>query len=300
MSDFTHVHPSSHILFELSDEARVVACARDLWIPHPSAESLMNRMNFLMKFTHKINAPSMLIIGPGGSGKTSMIEEMKARNQFSDSKMVFVTMHQSPNGYSLKDLILQELGLGVGKRARQGDNISPEMQYIIKSRNLRAIVIDEIHDALTLTEVQQRINLSLLKNLAGSSYGLSVFAFGVPDAARVLRRDPQLARRYAVRSLNRWGNDNDFRSFAASYINRLPLKKPTNFKDQRLFLKIMEKGQGLTDNIVKILQASAMAAINDRSEHINHRHLDAIEDIMNDFCMAFRDVDELERSMSTE
>jgi AAA+ superfamily predicted ATPase len=254
-------------------------------------------MNFLMKMKDKINAPSMLIIGRGGAGKTSLIEEMKARNKLSESKMVFVTMHQSPNGYSLKDLILQGMGLGVGRRARQGDNISPEMQYIISSQNLRAIVIDEVHDALMLTEMQQRINLSLLKNLAGSAYGLCVFAFGVPEAARVLRRDPQLARRYAVRSLDMWGNDADFRNFVASYINRLPLKEPTNIRDQRLMLKIMEKSQGLTDNIVKILQAAAMAAIIDKSEHINHRHLDSIEDIMADFCMAYQDLDQLEHEL---
>ena len=77
---------------------------------------------------------------------------MKARNTTNENKMIFVTMHQSPNGYSLRDLILSELGLGVGRRARQGHNITPELQYIIRTENIRAIVIDEIHDALTLTE----------------------------------------------------------------------------------------------------------------------------------------------------
>lgn len=297
MPTFDHVHQTCRGYFELSDEARMLVCVQDIWIPHPSAEGLIHKMEFLMKMKDKINAPSMLIIGPGGSGKTSMIEEMKARNKFSESKMVFVTMHQSPNGYSLKDLILQEMGVRVGRRARQGDNISPEMQYIISSQNLRAIVIDEVHDALTLTELQQRINLSFLKNLAGSSYGLCVFAFGVPEAARVLRRDPQLARRYAVRSLEMWGNGDDFRNFVATYISRLPLKEPTDIRDQRLSLKIMKKSKGLTDNIVKILQASAMAAIIDKSERITHRHLDSIEDIMNDYCLAFQDADEISQGI---
>jgi len=255
-------------------------------------------MQLMMQMKNKINAPSMLVIGPGGSGKTSMIEELKQRNCSSAEKMVFVTMHQSPNGYSLKELILQEIGVKISRRARLNENVSPELQYLIQSRNIRAIVIDEIHDALTLTDFQQRINLSLLKNLAGSNYGLCVFAFGVPDAARVLRRDSQLARRYAVRSLQQWGNDGEFRSFVASYISRLPLQLPTNFKDQKLFLKIMEAGQGLTDNIVKVLQASAMAAIADGTEHIGHQHLDNIEYIMDDLCIALRDVDQVERGTS--
>jgi len=295
MSDFSHVHPDSHSYFSLTDHERTLVCCQDIWVPHPSVENLIARMHVMMQMTNKINAPSMLVIGPGGSGKTSMIEELKKRHRVWAEKMVFVTMHQSPNGYSLKELILQEIGVGVSRRARLNENISPELQYLIKSQNIRAIVIDEIHDALTLTDFQQRINLSLLKNLAGSNYGLCVFAFGIPDAARVLRRDAQLARRYAVRSLKQWGNDSEFRSFVASYIFRLPLRKPTNFKDQKLFLKIMETGQGLTDNIVKILQAAAMSAITDGSEHIAHKHLDNIEYIMDDLCIALRDVDQLER-----
>ncbi|MBP2271329.1 MULTISPECIES: TniB family NTP-binding protein [unclassified Pseudomonas] len=297
MTDYNHVHPTRLDCFLLTNHQRMLACSEDIWVPHPSAEKLINQMYLMMQMKNKINAPSMVVIGPGGSGKTSHIDELKRRNQSAQEKMVFVTMHQSPNGYSLKELILQEIGIKTSRRARQADNISTELQYLIKSQNIRAIVIDEIHDALTLTEFQQRINLSLLKNLSGSSYGLCVFAFGIPDAARVLRRDPQLARRYAVRSLQQWGNDGEFRSFVASYIHRLPLKNPTNFKDQRLFLKIMEKGQGLTDNIVKILQAAAMTAVLDGSEHIGHHHLDNIDCIMEDLCLTLRDVDELERTL---
>ncbi|SUD69808.1 putative TniB-like transposition protein [Pseudomonas putida] len=241
-----------------------------------------------MKMRKKISAPCLLVTAPGGGGKTALIGEMKARNAYSANKMIFVTMHQNANGYSLKDLIFTELGLKVSRRARQGDNITPELQYIIRTENICAIVIDEIHDALTLTEHQQRINLSLLKNLSDSTYGLSVFAFGVPDAACVLRYDPQLERRYPVAALNGWENGPEFRNFVSSYIHHLPLKKKTNFQDQMLFLKIMNKGQGITDNIVKILQASAMASIIDGSEHINHRHLDNIEDIMENFNYALR------------
>ena len=66
------------------------------------------------------------------------------------------------------------------------------------------------------------------------------------------------------------------------------MKKATNFKDQNLYLKIMDKGLGLTDNIVKILQSAAMAAVIDGSEHITHSHIDNIESIMEDFSFALR------------
>ncbi|WP_225441910.1 TniB family NTP-binding protein [Pseudomonas umsongensis] len=291
VTSYTHVHHSRHHLFELDDEERMFACAIDFWVPHPDGEKIISRVKIAMRMNKKTVAPCMLVTAPGGGGKTALIDELKHRNlQFAD-KLLFVTMHQSPNGYSLRDLILLEMGLGVGRRARQGENITPLMQHMIKTQNIRGIVIDEVHDALTLTEVQQRINLSLLKNLSGSTYGLSVFAFGVPAAAAVLRRDPQLARRYAVHSMTEWKNGKDFRSFVGTYITMLPLKRPTNFKDQNLFLKIMHAGQGITDNIVKVLQASAMMAIMDGSECITHRHLDNIESIMSEFSFALRDAE---------
>lgn len=288
MSDYSHVHPASRIHFNQPDDVRMITCSDDFWVYHPSAQKIIMRMELAMKMRKKISAPCLLVTAPGGGGKTALIGEMKARNASSANKMIFVTMHQNANGYSLKDLIFTELGLKVSRRARQGDNITPELQYIIRTENICAIVIDEIHDALTLTELQQRINLSLLKNLSDSTYGLSVFAFGVPHAASVLRYDPQLERRYPVAALTGWENGPEFRNFVSSYIHHLPLKEKTNFQDQMLFLKIMNKGQGITDNIVKILQASAMASIIDGSEHINHRHLDNIEDIMENFNYALR------------
>jgi hypothetical protein len=288
MSQYPHVHDSALHHFDKSDEERLIVCSYDFWVHHPNANKIIMRMQMAMNQRNKINAPSTLIIAPPGGGKSALIEQMKQDNLTSENKMIFVTMHQSPNGYTLRDLILSEMDLGVGRRARQGDNITPAMQYKIRTENIRAIVIDEIHDALTLPEMQQRINLSLLKNLSGSTYGLSVFAFGIPEAAKVLRRDPQLERRYAVASLSGWENGPEFRSFVATYIHRLPLRKPTNFKDQLLFLKIMKKGDGLMDNVVKVIQAAAMASILDGSEHIDHHHLDNIEAIMADFNYALQ------------
>jgi len=292
MSNYSHVHEDSRKHFELSDHDRVYVCLHDIWIKHPNAERLINSIHFSLKMTNRITSPCMLCIAPGGAGKTAVITELKTRNIFSEYKMLFVTMHINPNNYSLRDLILVEMGLGVGRRARQGENLTPEMQNLIKFQKIRGIVIDEVHDALYLTSTQQSQNLSLLKNLSSQIYGLSVFAFGIPKAARVLRHDAQVRRRYAVRSLARWENGDEYRNFVASYINRLPLKKPTNYKDQALFIKIFEKSLGITDNIVKILQASAAAAVVDGCECITHFHIDNIEALMEVVNLSLRDLDE--------
>ncbi|WP_232965761.1 TniB family NTP-binding protein [Pseudomonas palleroniana] len=278
--DLSHVHCSCHKLFELSNHDRAMSCLKDFFVPHPSAERLFKKMDMIMSMPRKVVAPCLLCLGQGGVGKTSMIEELGRRNITSVNRIVTVTMHQNADNMGLKELILAEMGLDTSRRARQSRRISPDLQHLIKSQNIKAIVIDEVHDALTLSPFQRKVNLSLLKNLSGSTYGLSVFAFGVPDAARFLREDPQLARRYAVHDLETWSNGQDVRNFVFSYIHRLPLKKPTDFRDQELCLAIVEKSLGITDNIVKILQASAWAAIADGTERITLKHVRDVEAIM--------------------
>lgn len=290
---FSHVNVGYHHLFELSDQERALACLKDVFVRHESAERLFKKIDMIMSMPRKVVAPCLLCLGQGGAGKTSTIEELQRSNATSENRIVFVTMHQNADNLGLKELILAEMGLDTSLRARQTRRITPELQYIIKSENIKAIVIDEVHDALTLSPFQRKINLSLLKNLSGATYGLSVFAFGVPDAARFLREDPQLARRYAVHNLESWKNGQDFRSFVFSYINRLPLKRQTDFRDEDLCLEIINKSLGITDNIVKILQASAWAAIADGTERITLNHVLHVEDIMEELGTSLQGLNEV-------
>ena len=291
---YQHVHSSRHHVFSLSDLERAGACQMDVWVPHPSAERLFKKIDLMMSMKGKTVAPCLPCLGAGGLGKTSAIAALQRRNAMSSQKIIFVTMHQNADGYNLKELIFDKMGVDVSLRARQNRKITPELQYIIKSQNIKAIVIDEVHDAFTLSPFQRRVNLSLMKNLSGETYGLSVFAFGVPDAARHLREDPQLARRYSVHQLESWKNGDSFRNFVFSYIHRLPLKKPTDYRDQRLLLTIMEKALGITDNIVKMLQAAAWAAIADGTERITLDHIMNIEEIMSDLGYGLQGLDEVD------
>lgn len=280
--DLSHVHRERHHLFDLSDKDRAMACLGDIFIAHPSVDRLFKKINMIISMPPKTVASCMLCLGQGGAGKTAMIQELRRRNLTAPEKIIFVTMHQNADNFGLKELILDEMGVDASFKARQSRRISPELKYIIKTDNIKAIVIDEVHDALTLAPGQRKANLSLMKNLSGEEYGLSVFAFGVPNAARVLMEDSQLARRYAVHEIEPWGYDANFRDFVFSYIHRLPLKNPTDYRDQNLCLAINEKSLGITDNIVKILQASAWAAIADGTERITIDHILDVENVMAD------------------
>jgi len=161
---------------------------------------------------------------------------------------------------------------------------------MIKTRNIKGIVIDEVHDALTLTAVQQKINLSLLKNLSGSDYNLSVFAFGTEGAEEVLRADPQLARRYAMHPLQDWQWNEGYRNFVASYISFLPLKKITDLSKPTLLRAIHKESRGIMDNVVKLIQVCASAAVIDGAECIDLDHVKSISSLCEEFGVAWEKI----------
>lgn len=282
---YKHVNPQRHHFFCLDDQRRALACLEDFWVAHPSANNLIRKINMMLQFENKTQAPCMLCCGVGGSGKTSHVDRLRQEAKNWSKKLLFVSMHQNPNGYNLTKLILIEMGLNISRHARDAANISPMMKEIIRRENIKGVVIDEVHDALTLTVLQQRINLSLLKNLSGSEYGLSVIAFGVGDAQKVLRADPQLARRYALHYIRPFSYGDDFRNFVASYVYNLPLKRPTQLNAE-LLLALYSKTNGLMDNIVKSLQASAAYSVLEGEERIKISHVSDVETLLDNFGMA--------------
>jgi hypothetical protein len=283
---YPHVNTKRHHLFLLDDEERALVCRQDFWVPHPAANDLIKKINMMLRLENKVQAPCMVCCGVGGSGKSSHVQRLKDESRSWAQKLIFVSMHQNPNNYSLKQLILSEMGLNISQQARAAANITPQMLEIIRRENIRGVVIDEVHDALTLTELQQRINLSLLKNLSGNDYGLSVFAFGIGDAQKVLRADPQLARRYAVHNIQPFSYGEDFRNFVGSYIYNLPLKRGSNLSDQEMLVALYKKTHGLVDNVVKALQASAAFAVLEGEERIRKEHIIDIEKLYELFGMA--------------
>lgn len=259
-TDISHVRQSRRHLLDLSIEERLMICLQDVFIEYPNAQAIMNAMQFMLRTENKVQAPCMLVWGSGGYGKTSIINRVKESNKNQTEKLVFMSFRQNPNNYNLRELLLEAFGMEVTKKY-SGYNASKEFARTVERNNVKGIVIDEIHDAVTLSTMQQKINLSLLKNLSGDQYNLCVFAFGVDKASEALRLDPQLERRYLQWPLEKWKLDEDFRAFIAAYERTLPLKLPSFLHSQDLATAILKQANGVMDNVVKIIQVCAAEAI---------------------------------------
>jgi GTPase SAR1 family protein len=262
-----HIRKSLLHLLDLPVDQRAMICLQDVFIDYPIAQSIFDTINYMLKVTNKVQAPCMLVWGDGGRGKTSIVKRLKTLNETQDEKLVFMSFRQNPNKYDFRDLLYSSFGMPI-KRKYSSYDASKEFALTVQRMNIRGIVIDEIHDALTLTAFQQKVNLSLLKNLSGDPYNLSVFAFGIETASEALRLDPQLERRYLQWPLASWSLDEDFRSFLAAYERLLPLKLPSELWSETLATRLHKLSGGHMDTVAKIIQVSAAEAVLSGAEKI--------------------------------
>lgn len=270
---YSHLRQSLQHYPNLPTQERVMLCLEDVFIDYPAAQSVIETSNYMLKVKRKVQAPCMLVWGSGGFGKTSIIRQLKVHNTEQEEKLIFMSLRQNPNNYNFRELLFDAFGLPIKRRFSAYD-ASKEFTLTVARQNIRGIVIDEIHDALTLTPFQQKVNLSLLKNLSGDPYNLSVFAFGIDKASEALRLDPQLERRYMQWPLPMWSLNDDFRAFLAGYERMLPLKMASDMWSEEIAKPLFVLSAGLMDTVAKIIQVCAAEAILSGVEKITPEIID--------------------------
>lgn len=107
-------------------------------------------------------------------------------------------------------------------RVRPGSEIPREIAEVIKLRGFWGVVIDELHDALLRPKHEQRINMSILKKLLSSEYGLKLFCFGTIAAKQALQSNDEFKRRFFEVPLKDWIEDEAFRAFLLEIEESLP------------------------------------------------------------------------------
>lgn len=182
-----HVRSDIQKYLSADVDTRIAAIHNELWVDNNSSEAVFRMMNNIAEVPDRINAPALLVIGPGGSGKTAIISQIPKRIKNSEG-LVVISMAESPE-ISVKKSLKAELALALGLplasgvRPKSGSDIIPnEIREVIRLRRVWGLVIDEFHDALLRPKQEQRVNMSILKKLLGGEYGLKLFCFGTVSA----------------------------------------------------------------------------------------------------------------------
>lgn len=272
-----HLSESCRRLLNSGAKKRIETINSDkLWIEYPQANKIINSISNILEVNSRIQAPCLLVYGEAGSGKSSIIRQLKI-NKETRSRLIFVALNQNPQNFNIRELIVDALGIPQGggrQRATPKSLIPHEIAEVIKIRKIKGIVIDEFNDALLAPKNEQLKNLSLLKGLSGDPYQLSIFGFGTPMARNAISYDPQLSRRFLKSELVDWMETEDFRSFLAGIEENLPLERPSGLYSQEIVRYLLSCTQGRMAGIIELIKSAASYAIKTGQEKITIELLD--------------------------
>ncbi|EJL06831.1 TniB family NTP-binding protein [Pseudomonas chlororaphis] len=251
---------------------RISIIQKDVWIDHRASDEIFRIMNNMADIPDRTNAPALLITGEGGTGKTTIISQMRRRVKNSNS-LLMIDMAEDLNlgvKKNLKIELANALGLPANWRSgAQNGDLPSEIKEVIKLRKLWGVAIDEMHDALLRPKQEQRANLSILKRLLGPEYGLVLFCFGTGKARQALRSSFEFERRFYEVKLDDWTEDEKFRSFLLEYEESLPLKEPSNLYSKKMLDTILRLTGGRMDKTIDLIKAAACYAIKNGEEAIS-------------------------------
>lgn len=268
-----HVRPDMRKYLSADIDARIRAIQQDLWVDYNTTETIFRMMNNMADVPNKMNAPALLVVGAGGSGKSAIIKMIPSRVKNSKG-LVFISMAESPEVHVKKNL-RTELSLALGlpasssSRSKGGSEIPNEISEVIKLRNIWGVVIDEFHDALLRPKQEQRVNMSILKKMLGPEYGLKLFCFGVASARNAMQSNDEFKRRFHEVMLGDWTEDEAFRAFLLEIEEALPLQKPSNLYSEEIVKTLLSITYGRMDKTVNLIRSAACYAVKLGAEQIN-------------------------------
>lgn len=270
MSSFEHVIEGRRHLVEAEERLRLNVIYEDVWINYPGADYILKLIGTFLRMPEKIQAPSVLVYGDPGIGKTALFQRIARTYGFSsgvEKCVACLTLaDENPeNSKAFRSLVVRALTAG----AYDNPNLADEtLLASIRSLNIKALAVDELNDMLLCSASEVRKNIRLLKKLSGRPFGLSVIGLGTADSESVIGYEKQMDRRFEKIKLNPWQASEEFESFLASFEATLPLKYPSRLYSRRNINYLLKETDGILDEILKRICNAAAYAILEGGEKI--------------------------------
>ncbi|OQR30059.1 hypothetical protein BWR15_25355 [Pseudomonas sp. T] len=271
MTLLDHLVPSVRELIELPKAQRVSVIQGDrFYIDHPQSSEIIKMIENVVSVPRRTQAPCMIVTGASGSGKTSIIQQMRLNKEMVE-RVVFIDMAANPFNLKFGDLLVSAMGLPANliKLAPSRRVLMPaELIEVIRLRRIKALVIDELQDSMLAARTDQQRNLSIMKWFTNPDVGVSIFGFGVHEARNALKLDEQLARRFFSVEIRDWGEDETFRSFLAGIEMNLPLRQPSRLDCAEIVGCLLQHTSGRMSSVISLLKSAACYAVNSGEERI--------------------------------
>ena len=284
MSDFSHLQPATRTIIDESPESRIRRIRTDRWITYARAESALSAIEDLLTFPKRTRMPNLLLVGPTNNGKTMIVEKFRrlhlpfAANTTPDGAasipVLKVQMPPGPDERRFFGAVLEELGFPhlINERVVRCQEAA---MRTLRTSNVRLLVIDEVHNVLSGTRLQQRRLLNLLRWL-GNELQIPIVAVGTAEALHAIQSDDQLVNRFEPIPLPPWKRGEQFSQLLSTLEAVLPLREASDLAAPQLADKILSAAEGILGEVVSIVTRAAVHAVSSGAETITTKLIDEI------------------------
>lgn len=270
-----HLNEGVQIYLSKSKASRIKYIRSPRWIGYPKAKEVIDKLDDLLTYPQKHRMPNMLLVGDTNTGKTMIanrFHELHPAYELEDNEgvvipVLFVQAPPIPNESRFYSNILEKM-FAPYKHSDSTEKKQYQVLTLLRSCNVKMLVIDEIHSLLAGSMEKQRVFLSVIRNL-GNELRIPIVGIGTKDALRAIKTDPQLDNRFKPTLLPKWEYGVDFRRLLASFERMIPLEKPSNLHNEQIAMKLLAMSEGLLGELSEIISEAAIEAIRTNKEKID-------------------------------
>lgn len=279
---YAHLHPSVWHLADEDASSRIRRIRTDRWIGYARAEAVLAALEDLLSFPTRTRMPNLLLVGPTNNGKTMIVEKFRRAHPgtaAADSEdgvallpVVKVQMPPGPDEGRFFGAILHALGMPFSPRDRIATKQDTAVR-VMQAMGARMLVIDELHNVLSGSAMQQRRLLNLLRWL-GNELRIPLVGVGTAEALRAIRSDDQLVNRFEPHPLPLWSDDEEYRRLLSTLEAVLPLREPSHLADSALAGRILSASEGVLGEMIAVVIRAAVRAVETGAEAISTRMIE--------------------------
>lgn len=254
-------------LLGCSVEARIEHIKKTVFVPYPSAVSLLQEMEELLVLPKTTRPPNLLIVGRSNNGKTHILEEFRLRH-LSDERptgdttfapVMFIQAPPTPDNRLFLDRTLHAFNIQPQRSATDSRKIQLVLDQL-EACGTRILLIDEIHSILAGPIHRREAVLNTFKYLSNES-SVSIVAAGTAVARDILLAASEMKSRFEVRPLTRWDMGQDFRLLLSRFEALLPLREESRLAEKAMARAILGMSEQTIGGIARVVRDAAIEAL---------------------------------------
>jgi hypothetical protein len=275
--DYPHLHSATRPFANESGESRIRRIRTDRWITYARAEAALSSIEDLLSFPKRTRMPNLLVVGPTNNGKTMIVEKFRRTHPPTEANatedgiarvpVLKIQMPPGPDERRFFGAILDALAFPFAPSDRVARRQDAALR-LMRSTGVSLLIIDEVHNLLSGTQVHQRRMLNLLRWL-GNELQIPLVGAGTAEALRAIQSDDQLANRFEPVGLPPWKDGDEYRQLLRTLEALLPLRRPSHLARPELAGKILSAAEGILGEVVTIVTRAAVLAVTTGTEAIS-------------------------------